>query len=93
MSKHTSGPWTRSGHTVYSSRSQCLVVRLPALTDAYGDETPEQIERWDVDARLIAAAPELLNLAELVVDLHTPEDMVALYDMATKLIAKARGEE
>ena len=40
-----------------------------------------------------AAAPELLNLAELVVDLDTPEDMAALDDMATKLIAKARGEE
>ena len=93
MSKHTPGPWTRWGNTVYSSRARCAVVRLPALTDAYGDETPEQIERWDADARLIAAAPGLLNLAELVVNLDSPEDMAELRAMATKLIAKIRGEE
>ena len=89
MSKHTSGPWTRSGHTVYSSRSQCLVVRLPALTDAYGDETPEQIERWDADALLIAAAPELLEVLE---ELDNTDSAMRDWDAVRAVIAKAKGE-
>ena len=89
MSKHTSGPWTRSGHTVYSSRSQCLVVRLPALTDAYGDETPEQIERWDADARLIAAAPDMLAVLE---ELDNTDSAMRDWDAVRAVIAKANGK-
>ena len=97
---HTPGPWTRWGDTVYSSRARCAVVRLPALTDAYGDEPPEQIDRWDADARLIRAAPELLEQLEKLVRLvennwldeqWEPEEW-ALYDEYRDVIKKARGE-
>jgi len=82
MSKHTPGRWFYSDNYVFSDNefieNNTTVVCRAATAG---------------DARLIAVAPELLNLAELVVDLDTPEDMAALYDMATKLIAKIRGEE
>ena len=94
---HTPGPWTRSGNTIYSSRSQCVVVRLPALTDAYGDETPEQIERWDADARLIRAAPELYDIildiaGYKLLDGEYPLEAEILDRMAD-VLAKIRGEE
>ena len=94
---HTPGPWTRSGHTVYSSGSQCVVVRLPALTDAYGDEPPEQLERWGADARLIAAAPEMYNvildiIGYKLLDGEYPLEAEVLNKMAD-VLAKIRGEE
>ena len=73
MSSYTLGPWVRSGGTVYSERSQCVVVRLPIRTDCFGDEAPEQLERWDADARLIAAAPDLLEALKAL--LQEYEDM------------------
>ena len=97
MSSYTLGPWVRSGGTICSQDLQCVVVRLPAHTDAYGDETEEQIERWDADARLIAAAPEmydiLLDIAGYkLLDGEYPLEAEILDKMAD-VMAKIRGEE
>ena len=95
MSSHTPGPWfidpnVKKNANYIDISSQEHIGLATAVWRMDGDErTPE----CEANARLIAAAPELLNLAELVADLDTPEDMAALYDMAMKLIAKARGEE
>ena len=93
MSKHTPGPWVRVANSVKSRTADCVVVRLPAQTDRVGDESPEQIERWDADARLIAAAPDLLEaleslLAQVEQYGHKPE-----CGAARAAIAKAKGEE
>jgi hypothetical protein len=64
VSKHTPGPWNRVANSIHSKKCGCIVLRLPAYTDSYGDEPPEQIARWDADAYLIAAAPELLSELE-----------------------------
>jgi hypothetical protein len=64
MSKHTPGPWVLVGNSIKSRKADCIVVRLPADTDCVGDESDQQIERWDADSNLIAAAPELLNALE-----------------------------
>ena len=102
MNKHTPGPWTRYTSVIKSRKADCIVVRLPALTDCVGDESPEQIERWDADARLIAAAPELLealqDLLRLVEDnwLQGPEwdaDEWVSYSRYRDVIAKAQATD
>jgi len=93
MSKHTPGPWSRVANSIKSRKADCVVVRLPAYTDCSGDETPEQLERWDADARLIAAAPELLEALEaLVLDESKEYIPTRLWDAARIAIAKAKGE-
>jgi arginine utilization protein RocB len=101
MSKHTPGPWVLVGNSIKSRKADCIVVRLPAHTDCVGDESDQQIERWNADSNLIAAAPELLEALEDLVCLaeramresESGEWMVdeELRD-ARAAIAKARGE-
>ena len=105
MSKHTPRPWVRVADSIKSRTADCVVVRLPAQTDRVGDESPEQIERWDADARLIAAAPELLEAIEAAIasgmvggDMitsgpvtPTPQGEAAV--MLRAALAKAKGEE
>ena len=83
---HTPGAWHVDIEETWPTDAPCFIT-------TYSGGGPLCIVDNREDAFLIAAAPELLNLAELVVDLDTPEDMAALDDMATKLIAKIRGEE
>lgn len=61
MSKHTSGPWevTQYGRLVYADRDGD--AECPSIADVDGD-SPEA----DANARLIAAAPDLLAVCELV---------------------------
>ena len=95
--KHTPGPWERHGNILVSPKASCVVVRLPAQTDRVGDESPEQIDRWDADARLIAAAPDLLSALEALTmyDAALPYGLGIdhLIDDAEAAIAKAKGEE
>lgn len=89
--KHTPGPWTAAGHGQVIAHA-----RLPAwrtLADVYGVHGDE--EQADADARLIAAAPDLLAACEHVRDtirefLPTvmSEDLTAI----EAAIAKAKGE-
>jgi len=94
MSDHTPGSWSRVANSIKSRKADCVVVRLPACTDCAGDETPEQLERWDADARLIAAAPELLEALENLLKVHEGEGGTQYHagDMARAAIAKAKGE-
>ena len=85
MSSFTPAPWHVDIEETWPADAPCFI--------AAGSRGPLCIVDNREDAFLIAAAPELLNLAELVVNLDSPEDMSALYDIATKLIAKIRGEE
>ena len=64
MREHTPSPWVRHANSIKSRSANWVVVRLPAYTDCVGDESPEQIARWDADARIIATAPELLQELE-----------------------------
>jgi len=86
MSSFTPGPWRIDIEETWPADAPCFIT-------TYSGGGPLCIVDNREDARLIAAAPELLNLADLVVNLDSPEDMSALYDSATKLIAKIRGEE
>jgi hypothetical protein len=89
MSKHTPGPWTANKPTQSNGRAEVhagpmLVAQaFNWLLDAEGDE-----QCW-ADARLIAAAPDLLEALKAVVrvaDRKTDE-----FDAARAAIKKAEG--
>ena len=97
MSSFTPGPWRRVANSIESRKAKCVVVRLPAYTDCFGDEPLEQLERWDADARLIRAAPEMYNvildiIGYKLLDGEYPLEAEILDRMAD-VLAKIRGEE
>ena len=90
MSKHTNGPWSRIIADGY-------IVRHPQI---YSDKGPVANATWlgdsrldelNANARLMAAAPELLDVAEMVLALATIDTSPELIKAATAAIAKARG--
>ncbi len=72
MSKHTPGPWEAYHNTYYDTWSVCDIGGQFTLTDLYylDEETHHRIPYADsgdvveANARLIAAAPDLLAAAE-----------------------------
>ena len=103
---HTPGPWTLenrhdergtpSGINVFSEAEATFICRMPDGASVQGGHAwPEQL----ANARLIAAAPELLEALSVLVD-HAKEtyphfeDVRGQNDIAKALtaIAKAKGE-
>lgn len=69
--EHTKGPWHAAGQAVYSDRvyiAQCFddgSKELPEYAGAIGNErVPDNGREAQANARLIAAAPELLAALE-----------------------------
>ncbi|WP_430256503.1 hypothetical protein [Neorhizobium sp. DAR64872/K0K18] len=86
-SKHTPGPW---GLTEDGDWLQLAGGQEPIVDGRYMSICVNCIS--DADKRLIAAAPELLYVAELVVSwLDEDEGAHALCDKARAAIAKATG--
>ena len=82
MSAHTPAPWYWADNAIYGSRG--LIKPLIAyLDDRFVDEEAAN------NARLIAAAPELLAFAERVANLPEFGHYIALIDAARELAAKA----
>ena len=104
MAKHTPGPWHRlpgeanSGHPIYENGR--LVMRIVQAREP-GDTTFIRVALVDsdnvhADARLIAAAPDLLEALEAVTDAlalthHKGETNTAV-KKARAAIARATGE-
>lgn len=82
MSKHTPGPW------VVGNVGE-VVAGGTTLADVYGDD-----EQADVDARLIAAAPDLLAALEDIArgDYSDPLCKRTPEQRAREAIAKVRGK-
>lgn len=94
MSKHTPGPWTANKPTRDNGRAEihagCMLVAQAFnwMLDAEGDE-----QCW-ADARLIAAAPDLLEALERLLadaDVRDAAEAGAL-KQARAAITKATGE-
>lgn len=90
MSKHTPGPWSvDEPHQVFASS----VGEYVAITKVEDFETIPK-DQCEANARLIAAAPELLEaLLQIIQDAKSPE--VGAYlnlKLARAAIAKATGE-
>jgi len=95
MGKHTPGPWYyEEGHT----DSYCVCDL--GLFKVYGDELEHSREAIDADARLIAAAPELLEALEAALkwidavpmDVQLPTMPGFDRDWVNSTIAKAKGK-
>ena len=95
---HTPGPWAALVDEQVPERGACYIH----AAGQYGDEVIAEAYRVDADeggieqreanARLIAAAPELLRVAELLVEwLDEEPGAHALCDTARAAIAKAGG--
>ena len=99
MTKHTPGPWVfteeNNGHLEIKGQKR-YVAMLFRMDDFEADpvETPD-CEQAEANARLIAAAPELLDgVKELVewLEMEYPESLHQKhFDKWYKLIAKAEG--
>ncbi len=99
---HTPGPWSACGHDrggcqccmVWSIPADCVVaVALTAKDKQYtGGEGIGQLEIAQANARLIAAAPELLAACEEAIgDANDGESRLGNYLAMATAIVKARG--
>ncbi len=102
MTNHTPGPWTfRTEGNLNQKRdgsdTTWLIITVPSnIADyrfifeqkVFGSPTEEQM----ANARLIATAPEMLDVLEsckVLLDEDDTEDTFALYQRVLKIIAKA----
>ena len=91
MSAPTPGPWAvctdATGDTFIAAMTDSAET-ICDLGAAYDDEGQAQLES---DARLISAAPDLLEALEWMVNSFAERQPNALMDRARAAIAKARG--
>ena len=88
MNKHTPGPWNRikGDRNVYSASG--TVCKTPAIIGG-----GSAAANWEANARLIAAAPDLLEaLSEIINDGGKFVMTHETHRKARAAIAKARGE-
>lgn len=97
MSKHTKGPWSHRNGRIFQTDHEVLTIANVAR--AYdGDYSPS-------NGDLLAAAPELLEALEAMLEVHgvtqayaekhieIPQSWVEVSDLARAAIAKAKGEK
>jgi hypothetical protein len=65
---HTPGPWLDVGDGYIEARNAPLKARSGWYDYAYLQASPEERAEWQANARLIAAAPELLEALRWFVD-------------------------
>lgn len=91
MSAYTPGPWKVEPYG-YEEREK----RFDVVTADNGIRRIASLVRTadsKANARLIAAAPDLLQLARLVVEMHLPPTHADIKDVARAAIAKAEGRD
>lgn len=82
MSAHTPGPWSVGGPTEYINQ----VAIDPAIGVVYGAGHERA-----ANARLIAAAPDLLKALRACVEAEQPMQQAAATELARAAIDKAEG--
>lgn len=95
MSKHTPGPWLLEQTTVYALNNERVPVnRFTASIDQGWSDNSSRILQQEVEAnaRLIAAAPCLLEALEACMDYGSMTGHDWVIEKALAAIAKARGE-
>lgn len=99
MPEHTPGPWTLSFEDdPVTYRPRCAIVTDPSgevmhRADLDNCRSKPHAARYAADARLIAAAPDLLAVAEQLAAWTSEHDDIrdVLHVQALAAIAKARG--
>ena len=92
MSKHTPGPWSFGhwGNDFWvGTQPNGLSGKVARVLWGMG----EGVEEGRENARLISSAPDLLDVAEMVLALATIDTPVELIKAATAAISKATGEQ
>ena len=91
MNKHTPGPWTLDGDEVRGGQGNCFIA-VASFASAYaksGRFTKEE----QANARLIAAAPELLEACKKALDFtlgrSIKENLTQIVKELNEAIAKA----
>lgn len=99
MYKHTPGPWEYRPAMNYIGYAIFPIGTLPSLAacERYGEVMTVTCFNFpsntEANARLIAAAPELLEALELILDyLEACAESNYIIEMVEKAISKARGE-
>lgn len=92
---HTPGPW-RMGRVQDPKNVAWYVTPQPKLLAdvcvvEFACDTARPIEEHEANARLIAAAPEMLEALDRIVTRKDPEGFLPEYDEARAAIAKAKG--
>ena len=94
---HTAGPWYTSEGSYHLGHREFIDISNGAAHVGYASVTTcVRMREASANARLIAAAPELLQALEAMLAIHGPvstvhESVLAL-NQAKAAIAKARGE-
>ena len=94
MSKHTPGPWHVVERASVSIEANSEIDHIGPIATVHSDlaypcSAPQMICKRSANARLIAAAPELLDMLEY---LQTRLEDITDIRLADEVIAKARGE-
>ena len=99
MSKHTKGPWNTLNKTCICAGVDedgddrvIAVVQTGAIALPQTYCRPKQTEQ-EANARLIAAAPELLQMIKHVINVHSVDMCDDLRGKIHRLIAKAEGND
>jgi hypothetical protein len=90
---HTPGPWKGYKHTGYVYGPDVVVCRCGDYLDK--ELLPYNRERWAADTLLIAAAPDLLQAAEQLIDSIGSADQPPTLSSVEALrvaVAKATGQ-
>ncbi len=89
MSKYTPGPWK----VVFENNKLRVDSRRAYICEMvqYGmvEQKRDYYKHEETNARLISAAPELLELSKQVLDLHSKDILVSLRVSLRQAIAKA----
>lgn len=90
VEQHTQGSWRYVGDGYVEAHAAPLKVRSGWYDHRYLNDDKAE---WEANARLIAAAPELLYVATLVTELREVlGENNAVVQLARDAIAKATGE-
>lgn len=94
QAKHTPGPWRVYERYIEPASTSTCHVGAIAVLEEYTGAIHEPFENWEANARLIAASPNLLRVAHLLVSwLDEEEGAHKLCDAARAAIAKAEGRD
>lgn len=94
MSKHTKGPWhVNSRDDTVRSKDSIRIADIDVINGEWGDNCPES----QANARLIAAAPELLQACKAALVTMADDDLYErcreTFKTVESAIAKAEGKE
>lgn len=91
MSKHTKGPWKISeqdyGDELWFGGEGCGLITVNGWANGGCKDKPKEWAKMKADARLIAAAPDLLKACELFIRWSTVQPVIqinhpAFFEMA-----------